>query len=249
MREPAGELRIRLSPGDLLIMENNRALHGRTAFDPNLGRRHLQGCYVDKDGVESRRRVLQRRCRMSKTKQQIVDEIVDLYARKGELPAMARASRMNEHGLQAALLAEQEGQAPAMIVAALLHDIGHLLHELPEDIADQGVDTQHESLASAWLSQYFPKEVSEPVRLHVAAKRFLCANVPGYLADLSPASVQSLELQGGQMSPAEIGSLPGRALHGGGGAAAPLGRSRQDARPENAGFSPLRRSHCGACAC
>jgi gamma-butyrobetaine dioxygenase len=60
LREPAGELRLRLSPGNLIIMENNRALHGRTAFDPNLGRRHLQGCYVDKDGVESRRRVLQR---------------------------------------------------------------------------------------------------------------------------------------------------------------------------------------------
>ncbi len=60
LREPAGELRLRLAPGDLVIMENNRALHGRTAFDPNRGRRHLQGCYVDKDGVESRRRVLQR---------------------------------------------------------------------------------------------------------------------------------------------------------------------------------------------
>jgi len=60
LREPEGELRLRLSPGDLLIMENNRALHGRTAFDPSLGRRHLQGCYVDKDGVESRRRVLER---------------------------------------------------------------------------------------------------------------------------------------------------------------------------------------------
>ena len=60
LREPAGELRIRLEPGDLLIMENNRALHGRTAFDPSRGRRHLQGCYVDKDGVESRRRVLER---------------------------------------------------------------------------------------------------------------------------------------------------------------------------------------------
>jgi gamma-butyrobetaine dioxygenase len=61
LREPEGELCLRLAPGDLLIMENNRALHGRTAFDPNLGRRRLQGCYVDKDGVESRRRVLQRR--------------------------------------------------------------------------------------------------------------------------------------------------------------------------------------------
>jgi gamma-butyrobetaine dioxygenase len=60
MRESEGELRIRLSPGDLIIMENNRALHGRTSFDPNFGKRHLQGCYVDKDGVESRRRVLER---------------------------------------------------------------------------------------------------------------------------------------------------------------------------------------------
>ena len=139
---------------------------------------------------------------MSKPKQQIVDEIVDLYTRRGDANYGEGVS-MNEHGLQAAVLAEQEGQPPAMIVAALLHDIGHLLHDLPEDIADKGVDTQHESLASAWLSQYFPKEVSEPVRLHVAAKRFLCANVPGYFADLSPASVQSLQLQGGQMSPAE----------------------------------------------
>jgi gamma-butyrobetaine dioxygenase len=60
LREPPGELRLRLQPGDLLIMENNRALHGRTAFDPKLGRRHLQGCYIDRDGAESRRRVLQR---------------------------------------------------------------------------------------------------------------------------------------------------------------------------------------------
>jgi [1-hydroxy-2-(trimethylamino)ethyl]phosphonate dioxygenase len=139
---------------------------------------------------------------MNKGKEQIVDEIVDLYARKGDA-SYGEGVSMNEHGLQAALLAEQEGEEAPMIVAALLHDIGHLLHDYPETIADQGVDTQHESLASAWLSQYFPKEVSEPIRLHVAAKRFLCANVPGYFAELSPASVQSLQLQGGQMSPAE----------------------------------------------
>jgi phosphonate degradation associated HDIG domain protein len=139
---------------------------------------------------------------VSKTRQQIVGEIADLYARRGGA-SYGEGVSIAEHGLQAALLAEQEGQPAAMIVAALLHDIGHLLHEMPEDIADQGIDTHHESLASAWLSQYFPKEVSEPVRLHVAAKRFLCANVPGYHADLSPASVQSLELQGGQMSESE----------------------------------------------
>jgi len=129
----------------------------------------------------------------------LVEEIVDLYARKGGA-SYGEGVSMTEHGLQAAQLAEQEEQGAPMIVAALLHDIGHLLHDFPEDIADQGIDSQHESLASAWLSQYFPKEVSEPVRLHVAAKRFLCATLPGYFADLSPASVQSLELQGGQMS-------------------------------------------------
>jgi len=102
-----------------------------------------------------------------------------------------------EHALQAAWLAEREGAPPALIVAALLHDIGHLLHDLPEDIADQDVDTEHESLGSAWLSQYFGPEVSEPVRLHVSAKRYLCAAEPGYLDQLSAASQQSLALQGG----------------------------------------------------
>jgi len=102
-----------------------------------------------------------------------------------------------EHALQAAWLAEREGASPALIVAALLHDIGHLLHDQPEDIADQDVDTEHESLGSAWLSQYFGPEVSEPVRLHVAAKRYLCAAEPGYLGELSAASQQSLALQGG----------------------------------------------------
>lgn len=134
--------------------------------------------------------------------ERLVEEILDLYAHKGGA-SYGEGVSMTEHGLQAALLAEREGQAAPMIVAALLHDIGHLLHDLPEDIADQGIDSQHESIASAWLSQFFPKGVSEPVRLHVAAKRFLCTTVSGYFADLSPASVQSLELQGGQMSNAE----------------------------------------------
>ena len=136
------------------------------------------------------------------TSDRVVREILDLYARRGGA-SYGEGVSMTEHGLQAALLAEKEGQEARVIVAALLHDIGHLLHDLPEDIADRGIDSQHESLGSAWLSQYFPKEVSEPVRLHVAAKRFLCATVPGYFADLSPASVQSLELQGGQMSAEE----------------------------------------------
>jgi phosphonate degradation associated HDIG domain protein len=137
-----------------------------------------------------------------------VDEALALYARKGQL-AYGEGVSMTEHGLQAALLAEQEGAGPAMIAAALLHDIGHLLHSLPEDIADQGIDTQHESIASAWLSQHFPPAVSEPVRLHVAAKRYLCAVEPGYLEALSAASVLSLGLQGGPMTEAEAARFAG----------------------------------------
>lgn len=104
-----------------------------------------------------------------------------------------------EHALQCAACAERDGASPALIAATLLHDIGHLIHDLPVDIADRGIDAQHESLGSAFLSQYFGPDVTEPVRLHVAAKRYLATVEPGYFDLLSPASVQSLHLQGGLM--------------------------------------------------
>ena len=105
--------------------------------------------------------------------------------------------------MQCAVCAERDGAAPALIAATLLHGIGHLVHDLPQDIADQGIDTQHESLGSAWLSQHFGPAVTEPVRLHVAAKRYLATTEAGYFELLSPASVQSLQLQGGLMSDEE----------------------------------------------
>ena len=108
-----------------------------------------------------------------------------------------------EHALQCALLAERSGASTPLVVATLLHDIGHMLHDLPEDIADSGVDTQHGSLGSAWLSRHFGPAVSEPVRLHVAAKRYLSAKEPGYFDRLSDASKLSLKLQGGPMSAKE----------------------------------------------
>ena len=138
----------------------------------------------------------------------VIDEIFALYARRGGA-TYGEGVTQSEHALQAATLAEQEGASPELVVAALLHDIGHLLHDLPEDIADQGIDTRHESLASAWLSQHFGPAVTEPVRLHVAAKRYLCATEPGYLDALSPASILSLELQGGPMSRAEAATFAG----------------------------------------
>ena len=131
-----------------------------------------------------------------------------MFARRGHEGYGEGVSQL-EHALQAAWIAQQEGRPAAQIVAALLHDIGHLMHDLPEDIADQGIDTQHESLASAWLSQHFGAEVSEPVRLHVAAKRYLCHAETGYLDRLSEASKLSLRLQGGPMSPAEAAEFEG----------------------------------------
>jgi phosphonate degradation associated HDIG domain protein len=131
-----------------------------------------------------------------------LDEIRAAFARRGHEGYGEGVSQL-EHALQCAAFAERDGAAEPLVVATLLHDIGHMLHDLPEDIADSGVDTQHESLGSAWLSQHFGPEVSEPVRLHVAAKRYLSASEPGYFDILSEASKLSLRLQGGPMSAEE----------------------------------------------
>jgi predicted HD phosphohydrolase len=96
------------------------------------------------------------------------------------------------------------------VVAALVHDIGHLLQNLPEDIADRGSDAHHEDVGHAWLARHFGPEVTEPVRLHVEAKRYLCRVDPGYLKRLSPASVQSLALQGGPFDDAEVREFENR---------------------------------------
>jgi phosphonate degradation associated HDIG domain protein len=131
-----------------------------------------------------------------------LDEIRAAFARRGAETYGEGVSQL-EHALQCAMCAERDGARPALIAATLLHDIGHLIHDLPTDIADQGIDAQHESLGSAWLSRHFGPGVTEPVRLHVAAKRYLASTEPGYFDLLSSASVQSLQLQGGLMSARE----------------------------------------------
>lgn len=136
---------------------------------------------------------------MAVTAQPVLDAIAGLFARRGGESYGEGVSQL-EHALQAAWCAEKEGAGPALIAAALLHDVGHLLHDLPEDIADEGIDTEHEKLASVWLSQHFGPEVSEPVRLHVDAKRYLCRAEAGYWDRLSEASKLSLRLQGGPLS-------------------------------------------------
>lgn len=128
---------------------------------------------------------------------EILDEIRTLFAEKGNDMYAGEAVSQTEHALQAAYAAEQEQASPELITAALLHDVGHLLHKHSEDCATQGIDDLHERIGAAWLKQHFPEAVTEPIRLHVDAKRYRCATDEEYLSRLSPASVLSLELQGG----------------------------------------------------
>lgn len=120
------------------------------------------------------------------------------------------AINQRAHALQAALLAEQDGGDAALITAALLHDIGHMVHDLGENPAADGIDDSHEAVGAAYLTVQFGPDVTEPIRLHVDAKRYLCAVETGYFTKLSPDSVLSLSLQGGPMSDSEAAAFRAR---------------------------------------
>ena len=134
----------------------------------------------------------------------VTDEILAVFAARGAAAYFGEQVSTIEHVEQAAHFARADGADDALVVAALLHDVGHLLHDAPNDIAEWRSDARHEELGSAWLARRFGRDVSDPVRLHVAAKRYLCATAPGYVAKLSSASVATLALQGGPMSPAQV---------------------------------------------
>ena len=131
------------------------------------------------------------------------DEIEAMLARRGDEEYAGEAVSQLQHGLQAAALAEKEGAGPELITAALLHDIAHLFDDDPAAAAAAGLDTKHENKGAAWLAQWFGPEVTEPVRLHVDAKRWLCAEHADYWEGLSDASKLSLKLQGGPFDKAE----------------------------------------------
>ena len=127
-----------------------------------------------------------------------LDEIERLYAVRGGLHYGEDVTQI-EHALQSAVLAEGHGGPPSLIVAALLHDIGHLL-ENEEAVAQGPFDDRHEAIGARMLEALFPESVYGPVALHVAAKRYLCFTEPQYWASLSPASQKSLEQQGGSFN-------------------------------------------------
>jgi phosphonate degradation associated HDIG domain protein len=132
-----------------------------------------------------------------------VDEVFELLESGGGEAYFGEPVTVLEHSLQAAWFVQRDGVDDALIAAALLHDLGHLLHSEGEDAATRGLDTHHEDLGVDALAGHLPTSVLDPIRLHVAAKRYLCFAEPDYLATLSPASVESLDLQGGPMSALE----------------------------------------------
>ena len=137
----------------------------------------------------------------------IVDEIFRVFREQGAQQYLGEQVSMTEHMLQSAHAAAADGASRTLVAAALLHDYGHFVHDLPDDAADHGIDTQHEEVGFAFLSRHFGPAVTEPIRLHVAAKRYLCAVDPPYVAQLSPASIQSLELQGGPFDADEVAAF------------------------------------------
>lgn len=130
-------------------------------------------------------------------------ELTDLYDRLGGLRYGEGVTQM-EHAVQTAHHAKLDGAPPELIAAALLHDVGHMMQKVGENAADLGIDTRHEHISAGYLARAFGPDVTEPIRLHVAAKRYRVAVDPAYLERLSPASLQSLALQGGPMDPTEV---------------------------------------------
>ncbi len=132
------------------------------------------------------------------------DQILGVFTKRGAGAYFGESVSMLEHALQAAHFAQRAAAAPSLVVAALLHDVGHLVEEVPDDLADWVEDARHEEVGARWLTARFPASVSEPVRLHVPAKRYLCATNTHYFSKLSAASVVTLKLQGGPMTAFEI---------------------------------------------
>ena len=109
-----------------------------------------------------------------------------------------------EHALQCAALAQQNDASPTLITSALLHDLGHfILDEHNADTAFLAMDLNHEEIGAEYLAPFFPEIVTTPIRLHVPAKRYLCATDAAYHDGLSEASKKSLIVQGGVMSDEE----------------------------------------------
>lgn len=125
-----------------------------------------------------------------------LDDIIGLYRIAGTARYGMEAINQAQHALQCGVLAQEAGAHDALVTAALLHDLGHLITDTMTETAPRK-DDLHEYRAVPFLRPLFPDAVILPIAMHVAAKRYLCAADPGYFDTLSPASRHSLALQGG----------------------------------------------------
>ena len=137
------------------------------------------------------------------TADEIIKAILKAYDTCGELDYGENIS-MKEHMLQSACLAEKNGCSDQVIVASLLHDFGHLVSNMPNDIFERGEDNYHQSAGARALEAWFPQELVNAGRLHVDAKRYLCRVKPAYINKLSEASKMTLKVQGGPMNEREV---------------------------------------------
>jgi len=145
--------------------------------------------------------------------QHIVDFILQLFASRGAEEYMGEAVSMSQHMEQSAACAVADAAADSLVIAALLHDIGHFIGEHPIEALENGIDNLHETAGADYLAPYFPPAITEPIRLHVAAKRYLCATDDGYFGRLSEASVNSLMVQGGPMNAEEVAAFEANPYH------------------------------------
>lgn len=132
-----------------------------------------------------------------------IGPVLDLLREGGARRYGGEAVSQLEHALQCAHLAETDKAQDELVAAALLHDVGHLLHDTGGDTAQEGADDKHQFRAMPLLRRLFGNGVTEPIRMHVDAKRYWCCADPGYHGALSPASQLSLEWQGGTFTPEE----------------------------------------------
>jgi phosphonate degradation associated HDIG domain protein len=135
----------------------------------------------------------------SLTVEQGLARIEALFATLGQRAYSGEPVSQLEHALQSAVFAQADGAAEPLVAAALLHDIGHLVNDEGETPSERGIDDLHQFHGAHFLRPLFCRAVLEPIRLHVQAKRYLCAVRPGYLNALSPDSQRSLVLQGGAL--------------------------------------------------
>ncbi|HTS22858.1 MAG TPA: HD domain-containing protein [Casimicrobiaceae bacterium] len=136
--------------------------------------------------------------------------IRELFDAKGDRMYSGEPVTQLEHALQTAALAEGAGADASLVAASLLHDLGHLLNDQGETPTARGIDDVHQYIAIPFLRPLFGDEVLDPIRLHVDAKRYLCATRPAYYESLSEDSRRSLALQGGVYSPAEAARFASR---------------------------------------